>query len=1118
MSNEPEPGVDPTAGLAPPTDLRVDHATDPVGVPLPPDGFQWRYPAEGGLDRQTAFRLVVGETAAAVSAPVEPDAEAVVWDTGRVVASDPASDPALDAYDGPALEPDTRYQWAVRAWDEEGRATDWSDPATFHTTLAEWDADWLQAPIDPDDPPPLAGEWIWHQEAAEDVAIRRTFEHDGPVERAVLVVAADDAVRVSIDGQEVWITQPRRIPHVDDHVDAADVTSAVDAGEHAIGLAATATDPGEGGVRASLYVQGPAGETVVHTDETWRAATDLPAGWGEPGTLDPGPAYRDGWSVVGYDDGDWTSARVRDRPDSTPADLPMPDRVAPPPNPLFRRSFELEAAVDSARLYLTGLGVHEATLNDEPVGDDVLAPATTDYDESVLYRAIEVGELLETGTNVLAVALGRGRYGESVPDRWGWHQVGWHDDPVLRCELRIDLENGEQRVVRSDEEWQTAPGPTRFDGWLTGETFDAREKRDGWRQSKCDVGEDGDWNRPRVVDGPEGTLRTERIQPMEVTDTIAPDAVDEPVDDVRVYDLGVMVAGWARLTVDGESGTRLTLRLGEKVRDDGTVPAINDFVSRPMADTYVLDGEGTESWEPRFSYTGFRYVQVEGEPTLPDRLEIEGRVVHTTVDEDPTGSFDSSDALLNRIHENTRRAFLNNCHGLPTDTPTYEKNGWTGDAVAMSETAMANFSMARFWRKWLRDCRETIRDGDVAHVAPTTPFARGSLDPAWQAAYPIIAWQAYRWSGDPTFLTEHYDGMCEYVAYVQERADDGIVRDGRGDWAAPLGEAFPDGPVTRGVMPPEGPDVVSTVYYYRTLQATAATARVLGRADGAGPSDPGTDEEGPRDVDAADAERYEERARAVRERFNGEFLQGDHYDVGDVESYRQTSNALPLAAGMVPADRREAVAARLARNVREEHDGHLDTGVHGTAKLLRVLSATGYEDLAYTVATQRTYPSWGFWIEQGATALYEYWPANSRSRNHHFQGSIDGWCYEYLAGIRPPTAPGYAHVTIAPRPPSGLERAGGEIQTVRGPVASRWERKGDGGLNLSVSIPPTSEGTVRVPRLDTGSVTVAINGQVVWQSGRASAAADGVRSVNGSDGSVYCDVGSGSYQFQVRPR
>ncbi len=708
----------------------------------------------------------------------------------------------------------------------------------------------------------------------------------------------------------------------------------------------------------------------------------------------------------------------------------------------------------------------------------MLEPGFTRYDRTVQYVTRDVAGSLRPGANALGVRLGRGFYGMTQANVWNWHNTSWTGEPRVLGQLEIEYADGQRQVVATDDSWRTAEGPVRYDSLYGGETYDAREEQPGWDEAGFDAGA---WRPAAVVTAPAGKLVAEGQEPIRVTETLRPAKVTSPRAGVYVFHLPRNIAGWARIRAQGAAGTKVTLRYGETLDAAGNLVSENNLVTgRFQTDEYVLAGRAQpEQWESRYTYKGFQYVEVTGWPGTPTIDDLDGRVVHT--DLTSVGDWSSSQPLFGTVRELTRRTVLNNAHGIPTDTPMYEKNGWAGDAQLMAETDMFEFDMRRFYEKWLGDLRDSQgADGLVPGIAPDNGWGLGwpGQAPPWDAAYVLIPWSMYERYGDRDILAAHYADIREYIEYEIGRAPNGLHSSSLNDYLAP----------GYGGNSPEDPTLAGTAYAYANVSAMAQIATVLGKDDDAG--------------------RYRTAAARIRDAFNAAFLRGDAYVTSADPGYRQTNSLLPLAFDMVPPDKVDAVVARLVREIGVKGD-HLDTGALGTKFLLTELTRRGHGDLAYRIATQRTYPSWGYWVDNGATSLWERWDLGARSRDHAFLGgAIDEWFYEDLAGIRP-TGPGYERFDVAPQLVGDLTSASARTKTVRGVVASSWRKSKDGVLDLDVTVPVGATATVSVP---------AANRWAVAESGKPAADAPGVTFVRYADGRAVFSVGSGTYSFRTGPQ
>ncbi len=770
------------------------------------------------------------------------------------------------------------------------------------------------------------------------------------------------------------------------------------------------------------------------------------------------------------------------------------------PAPMLRKSFLLTKPVAQARVYASGLAYDDLSINGTLTSDDVLDPGFTDYSRTVLYTTRDVTTLLRPGENVIASELGSGHFDDAARSwDWGWDVAQWRATPTLRLDLYIRFVDGTEQFIGSDPSWKVSTaGPTRYDSYYLGETYDARREIPGWRQSGYD---DSGWAAARTSPAPAGVMREEAHEPIQVVGRRPPGTRSEPAPGVFVYDIGQNLTGWAVINVHAPAGTPIEIFYSEKLTADGKASVVgNDLVfGQLQTDYYVAKGSANERWSPRFSYKGFQYVQLSGPngEALPEGVTVTiERVEQVRTGLASTSTFESSNETLNRIHGNTAWAIQSNLHGIITDTPVYEKNAWTGDAQLTAGTASLLFDTERLYRKMFQDMLDAqTEQGEVPLLAPSNqnygylgkpafkPVACCGATPAWDAFWFVIPWESYRRYGNLEALQKTYPAMQKYldVWIPQWTGKDGdayshTLTSGLGDWVPPQGV-------------PTINAIVSTAYYAHLTRIASDAARALGKPD--------------------DAARYDRLFADIRTDFNARFLSPDGiYRDQDTDPYVQTAQILPLAFGLVPEAQRASVADRLADDIVKARGGHAWVGVIGARYVLPVLTATGHHDVAFTVATQTTEPSWGYWTDVAKfTALGEHWPATTRSRNHHFFGAIVQWFYEDLAGIRP-LEPGYAAIEFRPQvPETGLESAKASYESVRGTVASSW-RRADTGLELDVTVPANSRGRVYIK---------AASEKAVTESGTP-AAKSGAKSVHfvGLEGDrLIFDIGSGQYKFHV---
>ena len=739
---------------------------------------------------------------------------------------------------------------------------------------------------------------------------------------------------------------------------------------------------------------------------------------------------------------------------------------------LLRKEFTIDKEVAKARAYVTGLGYYELRINGRKVGDKVLDPGWTDYKKRILYSTYDVTEYLKRGRTAIGIILGRGRYIK---------EYGYEGEPKAILQLNIEFADGTTAIIATDETWKASDGPIISDDIYDGEVYDARLEKDGWDEPGYD---DSDWRRCEIAKPPGGKLVSgASFPPIRAVKTIQPIRILNPRPGVYVYDFGQNFTGWVRLKVSGPRGTKVKLRYAELIYEDGSINTKPNRKAK-ATDVYILKGEGIEVYEPRFTYHGFRYVEVTGFPGTPALENLEGVVVHTDVES--VGGFVCSNPLINQIHRNIRWGQLSNLMSVPTDCPQRdERMGWMGDAQLTAEEAILNFWMPGFYEKWIRDIMDAqAEDGSVPDVVP--PYWRlYPADPAWGTAYVVIPWLLYVYYGDLRILEEAYEGIKRWVDFLASKAEGYILRFSKyGDWCPPA-----------HIRPVETPgELVSTWVFYHDALTLSKIAEVLGKAE--------------------DAKRYSELAEKIKEAFNKEFLKDDHYAMGS-----QTCDTLPLYLDMVPEDKVDAVLKHLINDIEVLHDKHLNTGIVGTRYLLETLTRYGRADLAYAIATQTTYPSWGYMIKEGATTLWERWEylagSGMNSHNHIMFGSVDIWFYKVLAGINvDPSAPGFERFMIKPCVVGDLEHVSASVKTIRGMVACEWARTHN-SIVMKVTIPVNSKAIVYVPKMGLKDVIVKEGDTVIWSKGSYMGGVEGIDGGKEEGDYIVFSVGSGTYTFSL---
>jgi len=727
----------------------------------------------------------------------------------------------------------------------------------------------------------------------------------------------------------------------------------------------------------------------------------------------------------------------------------------------LRREFSVGARVARARAYVCGLGYHELRINGRKAGSAVLDPGWTTYDKRALYVTYDITPLVREGANAVGVMLGQ----------------GWFKDRALLVQINVELAGGGTVSVASDSAWKTADGPIVADSIYNGETYDARLETPGWDRPGF---ADQAWTAAKAVSGPAGVLSSQMMPPIRVMDTLVPLKMTNPRPGVHVFDMGQNFSGWARLRVSGPRGTTVHLRFAEMLYDTGMINQENLRGAR-AEDVYILKGEGEEVYEPRFTYHGFRFVELTGFPGVPTAETIRGRLVHSGLRQ--TGSFTGSKPILNALQRIIVWGQKTNLHSIPTDcSQRDERMGWMGDAQGTAEEAIYNFDMAAFYTNFLRNIRD-VQD-DKGQITDTVPHIWGSrpADPAWGTAYPLIAWYVYRYYGDTRVLAEHYEGLKAYVEFLRTKAEKGLVKYSYyGDWVAV--EKTPG-------------SLVSSFYYYYDVKILADAARVLNKA--------------------ADAKSYADLAETIKTVFHAEYFDPKtrNYSGGT-----QTANALALFLELAPPGDRGAVWGNLFDDIAYRNASHLTTGIIGTKYIMEVLNRFGCPDLAYDIAVQTTYPSWGFMIENGATTLWELWQKREgpsmNSHNHPMFGSVGAWLYKTLGGIELDSVkPGFTALRIAPQMVRDLMHAAASTESIRGRILSSWQRTAR-SVVLEAEVPFGSTAEIVLPKFNLRDVVLKEGATILWSGRKAVGQATGVIELSENAQSVVIKTGSGRYLFEL---
>ncbi len=835
---------------------------------------------------------------------------------------------------------------------------------------------------------------------------------------------------------------------------------------------------------------GPNGQPSGEVVETPRAASDQSLMVSVPG-FTPKPKHRYQWQVRVWDergrDSGWSAAAVFETGllgGAWPATsawlgngVATPQGAAPAAR-YFRGEFDVAVRPARARLYLSAFGVVEPWLNGRKVGNDYFVPGWPDYHRRVFYVAYDVTAKVQAGRNALGLILGEGWYSSTL-----LRSSQFGHEPLVSAFLELTDEAGNTTTVATDKNWRWAEGPIVAQSIYYGETFDARREDPQWSTAQ---GAAWTWH-PAQPEGPSSAvtaITAHYAPPVRRTEELHPVSRREVSPGVFLYDLGQNMVGWARLKAQVAAGTEVTMRFAEMLEADGTIHTKNLRSAHATA-TYIAQGGGVETWEPRFSFFGFRYVELSG-VQHPSDDAITGVVLHSDLPR--IGFFECSNPLLNKLYANTLWGQKGNFLEVPTDCPQRdERLGWTGDAEVFSNTANYNFGSGAFYRQWLASVRDSYRDepggqSGFADVAPDIGLRYGST--GWGDAAVIVPYNTWLHTGARRLLEENFDTIQRWIEAQARDGPDGIRRSARsyGDWLAP------------GYKAAEAPTpytLIATAYFAHVADLAGRMAAELGRTE----------------IAASDRALFAH----IKAAFAREYIGAD----GRLASDEQTAYLLALGFDLVPPETRPKTVAHLVRTFTEKNN-HLATGFLGTPLVTPVLTAVGRADLAYSVVLQETYPGWLFSVKNGATTIWERWdswtpehgfnPEGMNSFNHYAYGSVVGWFYDTIAGLSPDAAaPGWKRFHVAPIPGGNLTYAKASVETPYGVAASDWKIV-NGRFELAVTVPPNTQAQVSLPATGVGDVT---------EGGRPLRELHDASEVGGSNGRVQLTVPAGSYTFAM---
>ncbi len=752
----------------------------------------------------------------------------------------------------------------------------------------------------------------------------------------------------------------------------------------------------------------------------------------------------------------------------------------------FRKSFQSAAHIKRATVYIVGLGLYELYINGQKIGDQVLAPNPTDYRKTVLYNTHDVTAQMQKGENVVATVLGNGRF-FTMRQEYKPKKINTFGYPKMLLQLVIEYKDGTRKIIVSDESWKlNVDGPIRTNNEYDGEEYDATKEFTGWNNTGF---KEAGWLKPQLVKAPEGKVVAQMSNPMRVMQLLKPVSLKKLDNSRYILDMGQNFSGWIHMKVQGRRGEKVKLRFAESLQANGELYVAN-LRDAKVTDVYTLKGAGVESWQPSFVYHGFRYVEITGFPGIPGADAFEGKLVYDDLLN--AGELTTSNETMNRIHRNAWWGIASNYKGMPVDCPQRnERQPWLGDRAtgALGESFL--FDNAALYAKWLNDIQQSqTPEGAIPDVAPAF-WNYYSDNVTWPGVYILVADMLYRQYGDKQSIIKHYPSMKKWMGYMQQKylKDFILTKDKYGDWCVPpesleLIKSKDSTRTTRG-------DLIATAYYYKLLQHLQQFASLAGKE--------------------RDITEYAALAGRIKEAFNNRFynVKTKYYDNNTV-----TANLLPLYFGIAPDSAREAVFNNIYNKIKIENHMHISTGVIGTQWLMRGLSEFGRSDIAYTLASNTSYPSWGYMVANGATSIWELWNGNTanpqmNSQNHvMLLGDLLTWYYEQVAGIRSDDSTvAFKKIIMKPETIDKLDSVNAWHSSPYGRISSSWKwSNARSRFNWYVGVPANSTALVYIPA-DTISD--------IRESGKPVSQSEDIRFLYRAGKYQVLEIGSGEYHFEA---
>jgi alpha-L-rhamnosidase len=1078
-----------------PEKLQCESLSEPLGMDTehPILSWQLRDPRDGA--RQTAYQIEVASSPQNLTT-----GKADIWDSGKVESDNSRG----VVYAGPALQPSKRYFWRVLVWDRDGKPYPASDSTWWETGLiqqANWNAKWIGY-----EEPELramreaGAEWITNPEVADfkpttnprhDFRLR--FELTNQTRRALLYVTGQDTAGAWVNGTEVLEAQPlppwKQMPWKT--YSTKDVTLELHSGQNVLAIEAIRYLTDRRGpqmnlsqtpMNALLYIENTDGSTqILKTgDRDWKSLLNATGQWQQPQ----------------FEDSAWQEA-VRYLPPASAFESgglgnPWPTGAVK----ALRHTFEIGRPISSARVYATAMGAYKLFINGQSVGDQILSPGWTDFRQRVVYQAYDVTASLTSGKNAIGALLAPGWY--STPLQWFRQGYNYgNTPPALRAQMRVEYKDGSVDWINTDESWKADYSPIVTAEIYDGETYDARKLQAGWNSASFTADK---WKPVDVVQPHEAEIVWQYFQPIRIEKSLQAKTITNPSAGVYIFDFGQNLSGVPRIQAKGPTGTDVKLRFAEVLNPDGTL-YVENLRTAKATDHFILAGKGQETYQPTFTFHGFRYMEISGLPYKLKNEDVQALVFHT--DAPFTASLKTGSGMLNQLWSNILWGQRSNFVGVPTDCPQRdERLGWSADAQVFWRAASYNMDLTTFSRKFGADLRGTQTGTPMYGIfAPGTITPNPGYGTGWSDAGVIIPWTSWVQTGDTKVVEENWAGMEKYLAAIHDANPDYL-------WKKNYGIAFADWLSPEGVTPV---DLIATAYWAYDVTLMKQMAHATGKT--------------------ADEQKYSDLFEKIKTAFNQSYVRPDGFVGGvppppvfasgtatklsDKPVETQTGYVLALSMNMLPDSLRQVSAKRLLDRLEANH-WRLGTGFLGTPYLLGALADTGHADVAYRLLMNTEYPSWGYLVDHGATTMWERWNGDRmrndpsmNSYNHYAYGAVADWIYRYAAGIDTMSNdPGFHTVLLHPTFDRRLGTLDFTYDSVYGAVRSSWSISGN-TATWKLTIPPNSKGLL--PLTQDQVDTFKLDDKSLVQNSR-------VHSMGVNNGQEVYEVPSGSFQFIVTLR